>query len=116
MYEHWERVPIFGDRIRERFKQGKQEGWKEGREEGREEGQTLALQDSIMDVLATRFTKENGKIARLVNSIDDPKKLRTIFRRTLKAQSLDVVVDMLQKAKPAPRLARRGRKTSKSIN
>jgi hypothetical protein len=96
MYEHWERVPIFGDRIRERFKQGKQEGWKEGREEGL----VQALQENIMDALTANFGPVNGKIARLINSVDNPKKLRAIFRHALKAKKLDTVVEMLQIAKP----------------
>jgi hypothetical protein len=100
MYEHWERVPIFGDRIKERFRQGK--------EEGREEGLTLGLQESIVETLASCFAIGNGKIARMVNSIDASRKLRTIFKRALKAESLDTVVNMLQKAKPT-----RKRKTAK---
>jgi hypothetical protein len=53
-----------------------------------------------MDALAINFGPVNGKIARLVNSIDNPKKLKAIFRRTLKAKELDKVVELLQRAKP----------------
>jgi len=93
MYEHWERVPIVGDMM----------------DEQKQKGRILAFQENIMAILSSRFGVENGKIARIVNSIDDPKKLRTIFQRVLKAKALDTVVDMLQKAKPSAK-----RKTAKA--
>jgi|GEM_PF-5403176 len=61
-----------------------------------------------MTALEAHFGHVNGKIARLVNSIDNPPKLKIIFKRALKAESLGAVVNMLQKAKPVPK-----RKTAK---
>jgi hypothetical protein len=80
----WEEVPVIGDRIKEKVT----------------EGQAQTLQKTIMEVLAMRFDVANGKIARLVNSIHQPQKLEVIFRRALRAKSLDTVITMLQQAKP----------------
>ncbi len=80
----WEDVPFIGDRIKQKTA----------------EAQAQTLQKTIMEVLATRFDVANGKIARLVNSINQPQKLEVIFRRALRAKSLDTVVNMLEKAKP----------------
>ena len=83
MNEYWEQVPIVGDLIREKT----------------QEAQALILQENIMDFLAARFGVANGKAARMINSIDDPRKLKVIYQRALQAKSLDTVVTMLQKAK-----------------
>ena len=103
MLEHWESVPIFGERIKQRVR--------EGREEGREEGMTLALQENILDTLSLRFGVANGSIARAVHAIDEPKRLRVIFQRIIKAESLETVKKMLAAQKrPAKKRARSGAK------
>jgi len=79
----WDDVPFIGERIKK----------------VRTESQASVLQKNIQEVLNTRFGVVNGKLTRLVNSIDQPQKLEVIFRRSLKAKSLDTVVNMLQKTK-----------------
>ena len=59
---------------------------------------TLALQEALLDVLAIRFGKENGKVRRMVLAVNNPKKLKAMHRRALKAKSLDPIVALLQKA------------------
>jgi len=107
MYEHWERVPIFGDRIKQRFKEGEQQGM----QQGMQQGQTLMLQQNIMAVLTNRFGVRNGRVARMVNSIANQKKLQAIFLRSLQAKSVDTVMNMLQKSIPPEK-----RKSTRSIN
>jgi hypothetical protein len=103
MLEHWERVPIFGERIKQRVR--------EGREEGREEGMAFALQENILDVLNLRFGVTNGNIARAVHAIDEPKRLRAIFQQIIKAESLDAVKKTLAVQKrPEKKKARSGAK------
>jgi predicted transposase YdaD len=107
MLEHWEQVPIFGDRIKQRsqeawekgLKSGMEEGREKGREEGREEGVILALQQNILDALHLRFGLANGRIARVIQALDDPKKLKVIFRRVVKAESLEAVKKVLESQK-----------------
>jgi len=115
MYEHWERVPIFGDRIKQRFKEGEeqglQQGLQQGRQQGLHEGLALALQGNILAVLNNRFGVKNGKVARLVGSIEDPKKLQAIFLRSLQTPSVDTIMVMLEKAKSVTR-----RKINRSVN
>jgi len=77
---NWEDVPFIGDRMIEIKAQ--------------------TLQENLQEVLATRFGVANGRVSRLINSIHQPQKLEVIFRRSLKAKSLDAIVEMLQKAKP----------------
>jgi hypothetical protein len=103
MLEHWEQVPIFGERIKQRSK----EAW----EEGREEGMTVALQESILDALNLRFGLANGSIARAIHAIDEPQKLRAIFRRIVKAESLEAVKKMLAAEKPYAKKKVRSRAT-----
>jgi len=88
MYEHWEHVPIVDEIIQEQ------------KQKSRKEGQREILQEIITEELEAHFGQVNGKITRMVNSIDDPRKLKAIFQRVKKAKSLDTVVNTLQKAKP----------------
>jgi len=107
MLEHWESVPIFGDRIKQRVREGREEGREEGWEEGREEGMTLALQENILDTLSLRFGVANGNIAREIRAIGEPKRLRAVFHQALKADSLKAVKKMLAAQKrPAKKKAR----------
>lgn len=62
------------------------------------EGEILALQEALLDVLAIRFGKENGKVRRMVLALNNPKKLKVMHRQALKAKSLDPIVALLQKA------------------
>ena len=112
MLEHWESVPIFGPHIKRRakeawddgLKKGIEEGREKGREKGREEGVTFTLQENILDTLNLRFGVANGSMARAIHAIDEPKKLRGIFRGVVKAESLEAVKKMLAAQKrPAKR-------------
>jgi hypothetical protein len=99
MLEHWESVPIFGERIKQRVR------------EGREEGMTLAWQENILDTLSLRFGVANGSLARAVHAIDEPKRLRAVFQRVIKADSLETVKKVLAAQKrPAKKRARSGAK------
>jgi hypothetical protein len=124
MVDPIEQVPFFGEKFREKRltwerqakEKGKEIGKEIGNEIGKEIGQKtgaiLTLRKTILEVVSSRFGHDghrngaNGKIVRLVNAIDEPKKLEAIFRRALTAKSLDIVVTMLEKAKtPAKRKA-----------
>lgn len=105
MNEHWEQVPIFGEHIKRRAK----ESWQEGREEGREEGLTVA-RENIAEVLRLRFGVTNGTIARAIKAIDEPKKLQTVFRRVLRADSLADVKKMLEAEKPPQKKSARAKR------
>ncbi len=103
MVDPIEQVPFFGEKFRE-----KRQTWeKEAKKEGEKTGTTSTLRKTILEVVANRFGHNghrngaNGKITRLVNAIDEPKKLEAVFRHALTAKSLDTVVAMLEKAKPA---------------
>jgi len=83
MYEHWEHVPVVGDLIKQREKKS----------------MTLVLRENILEVLTSRFGHVNGKTARLINAVDEPRTLQTIFRQALKAKSLDTIKEMLEAKK-----------------
>ena len=91
MLEHWEQVPLVGDFIKEKINEKVEVSEKKGETRG----MILNLRENILDVLNTRFGHVNGNIARRVQNIDDPKKLRIVFRRALTAKSLDTMKDAL---------------------
>ena len=109
MADPMEEVPYFGKQIREKrlqaMAEGKAEGRAEGRAEGLQLGATSTLRKSIIELLRSRFGGNghrngvNGNITRLVNAIDEPRKLEKIFHRALTANSLEAVAAMLEKAK-----------------
>jgi len=92
MLEHWEQVPLVGDFIKEKVEVSEKKG--------ETRGKILNLRENILDVLNSRFGHVNGNIARRVQTIDDPQKLRAVFRRALTAKSLDTVKDALAPKKP----------------
>lgn len=94
-YEDVVRVPIFGDYLKEKVEE-------RGKEKFRE-GAVLNLQKNILEVLTSRFGHVNGKTARLINAIDEPRTLQAIFRKALRAKSLDIVKEMLEAKKQMPR-------------
>ncbi len=63
-----------------------------------EKQQAHTLQEALLDVLAIRFGKENGKVRRMVLALDNPKKLKAMHRRALRAKSLAPILAQLQKA------------------
>jgi len=81
---NWDEVAFIGEALKEKTSRA----------------QTQTTQKLLMQVLTTRFGVANGRVLQLVNAIHQPQKLEVIFRRSLKAKSLDAVVEMLQKAKP----------------
>jgi hypothetical protein len=111
-FEDVKHVPIFGELLKKGIEEGVKEKTKEAEAKAKEaetkakEAETkvkkrliLNLRENIIDLLTTRFGHVNGKTARLINSIEEPRILRTIFRRALKAQSLDTVKEMLEAKK-----------------
>jgi len=98
-FEDVERVPIFGDLLKEKIK----EKVKEAEEELKEEVEEKVLRANILAVLTSRFGHVNGNTARMINSIDKPRTLQAVFQRALKAQSLTDVKTMLEAKKRARR-------------
>jgi hypothetical protein len=97
-FEDVKHVPIFGELL----KKGIEEGVKEAEAKVKERI-VLNLQENILEVLTSRFGHVNGKTARLINTIDEPRTLQAIFRKALRAKSLDTVKEMLEAKKQTPR-------------
>lgn len=113
MNEHWDQVPIFGDHVKRRAKESRQEGLEEGREAGREEGREEGLavaRANISEVLRVRFGVANGEITRAIKAIDEPKKLQTVFRQALRAESLAAVKKVLEAERPSRRKSTRAKR------
>jgi hypothetical protein len=87
MIEHWEQVPIYGERIKQRVR--------EAEDAGEKRGEIVALQKIILDLLEIRFGYANGKITKQINSINKPQKLREFYRLLLKTESLDKAREIL---------------------
>jgi hypothetical protein len=111
MNEHWEQVPIFGEHIRRRAKESRQEGLEEGREEG-----LAVVRANISEVLRLRFGVANGEITRAIKAIDEPKKLKTVFRQALRADSLAAVKSVLAAEKPSRKKSSRSKRQAAQRN
>jgi predicted transposase YdaD len=73
------------------IQQGRQEGKREGRQEGRQEGAQMALRNSILTVLRTRFelSDEQGQaVTRRLAQISDLARLEMLLAQVLNDTSL----------------------------
>jgi len=118
----WEEIPIIGDEIKAKYKkltkearaqaleqgrqQGLEKGLREGRKEGLEEGREKALQESVQimhevlfEILNNQFDKVPKRIMRAIQSVNDPRRLKTIMKRTLKANSVAEIEKLLTAGK-----------------
>lgn len=105
----WEQLPYIGDRIRAM----KKEGWQEGKQEGRQEGGLYGMQELLLEVLYSRFGSVPSKTIRAIQTVQSPSKLKTLARKSLKAESLAEVQKLLSPSKPKPN-ARRATSNGKS--
>ncbi len=92
----WEQLPYIGDRMRAM----KKEGVQEGRLEGRQEGGLFGMQELLLEVLSSRFGSVPSKTVRAIHTVQSPSKLKTIARKSLKAESLAEVQKLLPMNKP----------------
>lgn len=93
---NWEQLPYIGDRMRAI----KKEGMREGMQEGRQEGGLFGVREMLLEVLSTRFGNVPSKTVRAIHTVQSPSKLKTIARRSLKAESLAEVQKLLPVSKP----------------
>lgn len=102
----WEQLPYIGDRLRakkkEAWQEGKQEGLQEGRQEGRQEGGLSGMQEMLLEVLNSRFGNVSSRTVRAIHTVQSPSKLKTLARKSLKAESLAEVQKLLPASKPKP--------------
>jgi len=91
-------TPVIREIIQEEVEKQVQERVEKQVQEQVEKRETFALQEALLDVLAIRFGKENGKVRRMVLAVNNPKKLKVMHRKALKAKSLDPIIASLQKA------------------
>jgi flagellar biosynthesis/type III secretory pathway protein FliH len=66
----------------------KQEGIEEGLQEGRQLGVIQSSQDSVIEVLETRFGEVPITIINAVNNINDSSVLKTLLKRAISIPSL----------------------------
>ncbi len=87
----WEKLPYFGEAIKESSKkaiqEGREKGREEGRQEGRQEGEMLATQEMLVEFLAAQFGHVPLKTMRAIRAIRDRQKLKTLTRKLMKAAS-----------------------------
>jgi hypothetical protein len=83
----WEKIPHFGDAIKAKKK--------EARQEGRQE----ALQEMLIEILNAQFGHVPGRTVRAIQSIQEPRKLKSLARKSLKAESLAEVQKLLAASK-----------------
>lgn len=98
----WEQLPYIGDRLRAKKKEAWQEGKQEGLQEGRQEGGLSGMQEMLLEVLNSRFGSVSSRTVRAIQTVQSPSKLKTIARKSLKAESLAEVQKLLPASKPKP--------------
>lgn len=68
----------------------------EGFEKGVEKGEAKATRDAILDVLSERFGVVKAGIGKRLAAIDDPAVLRSLHRRSIKVESLEEFMRLLE--------------------
>ncbi|NUO83286.1 hypothetical protein HUU05_24710 [candidate division KSB1 bacterium] len=106
----WEELPYIGDRIKAK----KKEAWEEGRQEGRHEGGVLGMHELLLDVLNSRFGNVPVKTIRAIHTVQSPSKLKTLARKSLKAESLAEVQKLLPTSKTNGRRITNTRKPTRA--
>jgi hypothetical protein len=83
----WEKIPHFGDALKAKNK--------EARQEGRQE----ALQEMLIEILSAQFGHVPGRTVRAIQAIQEPRKLKALARKSLKAGSLAEMHKLLSASK-----------------
>ncbi len=91
----WEKLPYFGEAIKEKRKEALQEG----REEGREEGEMLATKEMVLDLLRIKLGPLPLSTTRAIRALQDRQKLMDLAHKTLQATSLAEAHKFLAKNK-----------------
>jgi hypothetical protein len=65
-------------------------------EEGRQEGTLETSREFVLEILETRFGEVPSSIVELINGIDDPSVLKTIFRRAIAIESVEEFQHVLE--------------------
>jgi hypothetical protein len=79
----WEELPFIGDTIKAKKQEARQE----------------TLQEVLIEILSTQFGKIPQTTIRAIQSIQEPRMLKTITRKSLKAESLAEVQKLLVASK-----------------
>ncbi len=104
----WEKLPYFGEAIKEKRK----EALREGREEGREEGEMLATQEMLVELLSIQFGQAPLRTVRAIRAIQDRRRLKAMTRKVMKAASLAEAHKLLAESTSKPK-SRNGASWSK---
>jgi len=72
------------------------EGFNQGIEKGRLQGQIATLQSDIIEVLTERFGVLKRGLAQKLAEIDDPAVLRSLHRKSVKVESLEEFMRLLE--------------------
>lgn len=92
--DYWKSLPHFGDAMRANEKEVKETAQKEWRQKG--------LQEMLIEILNAQFGNVPSKTARAIQAIHAPDKLKTIMRKSRKAESLAEVQSIVMAAIPKP--------------
>lgn len=86
--DYWKSLPHFGDAMRANEDEVKKEAFHEG------------LQDMLIEMLNAQFRNVPSKTVRAIQAIHAPNKLKTIMRKSRKAESLAEVQSIVMAAIP----------------
>jgi len=98
--DYWKNLPHFGEAMRANEAAAKKIAEQKGIEKGIEKGRQTGLQEMIIEMLSVQFGNVPSKTVRAIQAIHTSNKLKTIFRRTMKAESLAEVQSLVMAAIP----------------
>jgi len=98
--DYWKNLPHFGDAMRANEAEAKKVAEQQGIEKGIEKGRQTGLQEMLIEMLSAQFGNVPGKTVRAIQAIHAPNKLKSISRRTMKAESLAEVQSIVMAAIP----------------
>ena len=79
--------------------EGREEGWQEGRQEGRQEAIPDAKREDVLRVIEERFDQVPEAVTDLVANVNDEKKLDSMLRAAVRAQTVEQLERMLREAR-----------------
>jgi len=93
--DYWKNLPHFGDAMRANENEVKKEAFNEGVQHG-----LSGMQEMLIEFLSDQFGSLPNKTTRAIQTIHAPNKLKTIMRKSRKAESLAEVQSIVMAAVP----------------
>ena len=106
---NWGKMPFIADWLEVKMKKAAQEARRQGEQEV-----LSGMQDMLLEVLYSRFGSVPSRTIRAIHTVQSPSKLKTLARKSLKAESLAEVQKLLPASKTNGRRLTNSRKPARA--